>query len=90
MPSAVLIISFSFSISSTIVTQPVLHNLFPVLNLQDGNVGIGTTTPAQKLVVVGDVNITGNLTVAGNITLKSPDGTNWDCGVNDSGVFSCS
>jgi len=30
-----------------------------------GNVGIGTTTPSQKLHVEGNVNITGNLTVGG-------------------------
>ncbi|KKM65624.1 hypothetical protein LCGC14_1489310, partial [marine sediment metagenome] len=27
----------------------------------DGNVGIGTTTPSQKLVVVGDLNATENI-----------------------------
>ena len=32
-----------------------------------GNVGIGNTTPASKLVVVGDANVTGNLYVAGNL-----------------------
>lgn len=31
--------------------------------LSNGNVGIGTTTPNQKLEVIGSTNITGNLTV---------------------------
>jgi hypothetical protein len=36
----------------------------PVLSWNNaGNVGIGTTTPSQKLNVVGNVNITGNLSV---------------------------
>jgi hypothetical protein len=33
---------------------------------EDGNVGIGTTNPAQKLTVEGDVNISSNLTVDTN------------------------
>jgi len=37
-----------------------------------GNVGIGTTTPSQKLTVAGDANITGNLIVGGNISGGSP------------------
>ena len=32
------------------------------LSLKDGNVGIGTTTPTHKLNVVGNVNVTGNIT----------------------------
>jgi len=34
-------------------------------NVSGGNVGIGTGTPSQKLNVVGDTNITGNLVVGG-------------------------
>ena len=37
-----------------------------------GNVGIGTTSPSQKLVVSGDTNITGNLIVGGNLSGGSP------------------
>ncbi len=38
---------------------------------QNGNVGIGTNNPQQKLVVVGHTNITGDLNASGNITLGS-------------------
>jgi hypothetical protein len=37
-----------------------------------GNVGIGTTTPGQKLTVAGDTNIIGNLIVGGNLSGGSP------------------
>jgi hypothetical protein len=42
-----------------------------------GNVGIGTSTPATKLHVVGDGTITGNLTVTGNIAAKYQDVAEW-------------
>lgn len=36
---------------------------------EDGNVGIGTTTPANKLSVQGNANITGTLSTSGNTTI---------------------
>ena len=36
--------------------------------LNNGNVGINTTSPAERLVVNGNTVVTGNLTVQGNIT----------------------
>jgi hypothetical protein len=42
-----------------------------------GYVGIGTSTPATKLHVVGDGTIVGNLTVTGNITAKYQDVAEW-------------
>ena len=60
------------SIHFLTTTQGVEYNV----NLSDtrmtitraGNVGIGTTTPTHKLNVVGDTNITGNLTVGNGFT----------------------
>ncbi len=59
-----------------------------------GNVGIGTTSPGQKLVVVGDVNVTGNITIGNiasplNITGFRPDGVVVHCGVDNSNVWRC-
>ena len=42
----------------------------------NGNVGIGSTNPTQKLDVAGDVNITGNYRVNGNI-LTTGGGSQW-------------
>ena len=37
------------------------------VHILDGNVGIGTTTPDEKLTVTGNTHVTGNLTVDGTI-----------------------
>ena len=45
--------------------------------LPSGNVGIGTTNPQSKLDVAGDLNVTGNAVVAGNIAAKYQDVAEW-------------
>jgi hypothetical protein len=42
-----------------------------------GNVGLGTTTPAQKLDVVGNVNVTGDITAGGVIGALYEDVAEW-------------
>jgi hypothetical protein len=45
--------------------------------LMGGNVGIGTTTPSAKLDVNGDLNVTGNAMISGNIAAKYQDVAEW-------------
>src|SRR5205814_2852174 len=50
--------------------------------LASGNVGMGTTTPSQKLDVYGNVNVSGpagsgNIYVSGNINAKYQDVAEW-------------
>jgi len=64
------------------------------LNPNGGNVGIGTSTPQNTLNVVGDGNFTTGLIIGSptnsvNITMYSPDGTSYSCGVQDGGAFAC-
>jgi hypothetical protein len=42
-----------------------------------GNVGLGTTTPAQKLDVVGNVNVSGDITAGGVIGALYEDVAEW-------------
>ena len=42
-----------------------------ILNIREGNVGIGTTSPSQKLEVAGNTSLDGTLAVTGATTLNS-------------------
>lgn len=43
----------------------------------NGNIGIGTSTPQSKLDVVGDLKVSGNAVVSGNIAAKYQDIAEW-------------
>ena len=58
----------SGSDDTTISTPPEIN----VMTLRaDGNIGIGTTTPSERLTVVGNANISGNLNISGNYNVYS-------------------
>src|SRR3989338_3691463 len=61
-PDGKAFVIYSYQSNSSTATQRFWVNLdngTTALVPSGGNVGIGTTTPNQKLVVVGDINVTG-------------------------------
>ena len=56
---------------------------------QDGNIGIGIINPTTLLYVNGTMTI-GSSSFPRNLTMFSPDGTKFSCGVLNSGVWACS
>lgn len=61
------------------------------LNIRgNGDIGIGTTAPTQKLDVNGSINVSSQAYFYSNITLQSPNGSLWNCGPSNTGVWSCS
>jgi hypothetical protein len=74
---------------------PTNTSRFSVTNVKVQKIG---TITSNYLDVVNDANVYGNLYVDSNIvlrsdnnlTLTSPNGSKWNCGVSNSGVFSCS
>ena len=57
----------SGSDNTAIDTPPEIN----VMTLRaDGNVGIGTTTPSERLTVIGNASISGNTTISGSINIS--------------------
>ena len=70
--------SFGLRYTDTINTNPSLARISLITSGNEslvvsvgGNVGVGTTTPAEKLDVVGNAKISGTLTVAGQTVVTS-------------------
>ena len=56
-------ISMAGEVTSDIImfSSGNLNKRFKVNKINNGNLGIGTTNPSQKLEVVGNINATGNV-----------------------------
>lgn len=68
-----------YGIVGTLSNHPLgfkANNVLAMSILPNGNVGIGTTTPAKPLDVVGDINASGTIT-GGNIKAKYQDVAEW-------------
>ena len=55
--------------------------------VENGNFGIGTTTPSEKIEIIGNGKVSGNFEVAGSdgVILTSPGGTRYKITVDNSG-----
>ncbi|MBI2207973.1 FG-GAP repeat protein, partial [Candidatus Woesearchaeota archaeon] len=60
-----------------------------IYNKNSGNVGIGTTSPNEKLVVIGNVNISGTLNVSGRVSFSNLASCTGDIESDANGVLSC-
>src|SRR6266705_704902 len=77
----------SFQVDTVMWTQTANDILFATNGLStatermriksSGNVGIGTNNPQSLLDVAGDINVTGNATISGNIAAKYQDIAEW-------------
>ena len=67
----------SFITSTTSGNGSTAHGVERMTILSGGNVGIGTTTPTALLDVAGNMNVTGNAVIGGNIAAKYQDVAEW-------------
>lgn len=59
-----------------------------------GRVGINTTSPSETFDINGNLKVRNTLIIGTgsaqkNITMTSPDASEWCCGVSNAGIFSC-
>jgi hypothetical protein len=88
------------NVSNQFIVKQADVNAVPLIqgNFSSGYVGIGTATPSDKLNVIGNVNVTGNLTLSSTSSLLALAITTLPtCGVaynnsigrNASGTYGC-
>ena len=76
-----------FEVSAPLdITNGEITNLY---GLDIADMTIGTEKNYAIRTGDGNVSIGGNVSIKGNITMQSTDGSVWNCGVSNSGVFSC-
>lgn len=68
--------SFHFLLNNSANTNGVDLNDAKVTITQDGEMGIGTTTPSAALDVVGDLELNGTLNINSSYSFPTADGTN--------------
>jgi len=81
---------FEADYGNSIVRIPSNTNTGLTVSTSTGNVGIGTGSPSQKLEVNGGINVSSRAYFYGNVTLSSPNGSLWNCGPSNTGVWGCS
>ena len=74
-------------VSSTPIRIIDVDEVYYILSLGANRV-INFSLTTGDITSIGDIIAT-SLTVTENLTLSSPNGTVWDCGVGNTGTFAC-
>jgi hypothetical protein len=81
-----------FGTQSTAAANGLLSTVTEKMRISsNGNVGIGTTTPNERLTVVGNISAAGDIAVATSlqgVILVAPNSTRWKITVNNDGTLS--